>query len=99
MENLNEILRLVVLAFLVEAVWETLKMVYDKNKISISAIGALVVGIVVSLTVNFDVLMVLKFDPVIPYVGVVLSGVLISRGGNFVHEWIKKISGGDKSNG
>lgn len=99
MENLNEILRLVVLAFVVESVWETLKMAYDKDKISKSAIGALAVGITVALTVNFDILKVLEFNPVIPYVGVVLSGILISRGGNFVHELIKKLKGGEVSNG
>ena len=41
MENLNEMARLVILAFLVEAVWETLKLVYDKNKLNISTIGPL----------------------------------------------------------
>ncbi len=92
MESLNEMLRLVILAFTVEAVWETLKMTYDKNKLSISAIGALVVGIVVALTVNFDILRVLGFEPIIPYVGVVLAGCLISRGGNFVHDLIAKFS-------
>ena len=92
MENFNEMARLVILAFLVEAVWETLKLVYDKNKLSISTIGSLVVGILVSMTVNFDILKVLGFTPVFPFVGVVLAGIMISRGGNFVHSWWAKIS-------
>lgn len=93
MENLELILKLVVLAFVVEAVWETLKLVYDKDKLNISTIGALVTGLVIALTVDFDLLRILGFNPVIPYVGVVITGIVISRGGNFVHELLKRIKG------
>lgn len=92
MEALNELLRLVILAFTVEAVWETLKMTYDKDKLNKSTLGALIVGVLVSLTVNFDILIVLGFSPVIPFVGVVLAGIVISRGGNFVHNYIKTVT-------
>lgn len=92
---MEELIRIVVLAFLVEATWETLKLTYDKDKLNISTIGALVTGLVVALSVNFDILRLLGFTPVVPFVGVVLTGILISRGGNFVHELIKKLQGGN----
>lgn len=94
----NELAKLVVLAFMVEAVWETLKLTYDKDKLNKSTIGALVVGIVVALSVNLDLLKLMEFNPVIPYVGVVLTGILISRGGNFVHSLIKRLTGGSDGN-
>jgi len=92
---MEELIRIVVLAFLVEATWETLKLAYDKDKVNISTIGALVTGLVVALSVNFDILLLLGFTPAVPFVGVVLTGILISRGGNFVHELIKKLQGGN----
>lgn len=83
-------LQLIVLALVVESVWETLKLVYDKDKLSKSAIGALCTGLVVALSVNMDVLKILGFAPVVPYVGVILTGILVSRGSNFIHELYSK---------
>ena len=82
---LDTFIALVILGFTVEAVVETLKLLLVKGKISLATILSLLVGIVISLTVNFDILIILGFNPVIPYVGVILAGILISRGGNFIH--------------
>lgn len=93
MENLEMFVKLIILAILVEAVWETLKLTYDKDKLNRSTIGALVVGLVIALSVNFDILEMLGFKAVVPYIGVVLTGILISRGGNYVHDLLKKWKG------
>ena len=85
------IVQLIVIAFLVEAIWETLKMVWQEKKASVDKIGALVVGIIVAFTLNIDIFIAIGLNPIINYVGVVASGILISRGGNFVHDLFKKI--------
>ena len=51
-----EALQIIVLAFVVEAVWETLKMVWQDGKVSIDKIGALGVGLAVALVYQQDVL-------------------------------------------
>ena len=45
--------QLIVVAILVEAIWENIKMIYDKDKFNISMIGSLVLGIIVSRGANF----------------------------------------------
>ena len=88
MEN---IIILLVTSILVESVWETLKMTWQNGKFSIDRIGALVVGIVMALITKLDILQVLGINCVIPIVGYILTGVLISRGANFMHDLIRKV--------
>lgn len=84
--------QLIVLAIVVESVWETSKLVWQKGKISVDRIGALVVGLLIALTVRADIIALLGFEEYIPFVGVVTTGILISRGGNIVHDILEKIS-------
>ena len=88
MEN---IIILLVTSILVESIWETLKMTWQNGKLSIDRIGALVVGIVMALITKLDILDVLGIKCVIPIVGYILTGVLISRGANFMHDLIRKV--------
>ena len=87
------LLQLVIMAMLVEAVWETMKMTWQDGKFSIDRAGALVVGVLASVTFNVDVFSLVGLAPSIQIVGVVLTGILISRGGNFIHDLLQKIGG------
>jgi hypothetical protein len=83
---------LLVMALIAEAVWETLKMTWQQGKFSWDKIGALVVGLLVSFGAQLDILAMAGVTLVIPYLGYVLSGILISRGSNFVHDLWTAIS-------
>ena len=87
-----EILTLIILALLCEAVWETLKMTWQDNKVSIDKIGALLIGLTIAFVTGADLLALVNIPSLVPYVGVVLTGVLISRGSNFIHDFLKKIN-------
>lgn len=84
-------IQLGVLAFLVEAIVETIKMIYEEGKIQKPVIISLTIGVLISLTVGIDIFKVLEIPVKIPYVGEVLAGVLMSRGGNFIHELFNKL--------
>jgi hypothetical protein len=86
-----EILSLFVVAFLGEAIWETLKMIWEDGKASIDKIGALVVGLIIAFVTGADLLALTGLPVKVPYVGIVLTGILISRGANFVHDAISVI--------
>jgi len=85
------ILGVVVIAFIVEAVWETLKMIWQQGKVSVDRIGALAVGLLVAFASGIDLFELVEVPLQIPYVGLALTGILISRGANFIHDLIKKI--------
>lgn len=86
-------IQLVVLAILVESVWESLKMVWEDDKFNIDAIGTLVLGVLIALVVRVDIFDVINISATTSIVGVVLTGILISRGGNFVHDLLKRLEG------
>lgn len=88
MENLFIIF---IIALIAESVWETLKMTWQQGKVSIDRIGALVVSLIVCIDVKLDILSLLGISTTIPFIGVVLTAILISRGSNFVHDLLVKM--------
>lgn len=87
-----EVLSLIVLGLIGEAIWETLKMTWQNGKISINRIGALVIGLVLALGTGLDLMAMVGIPMSVPYVGVILTGLLISRGANFIHDILASIN-------
>lgn len=88
---MESLLIIVMIALIAESVWETLKMTWQEGKVSIDRIGALVVALVLSIGVKLDILSLLGINTTIPLLGVILTGILISRGSNFIHDLLVKI--------
>lgn len=89
MENLFLI---IIISILAESIWETLKMTWQDGKISIDRIGALVISLVLTLVTRMDLLGLLGLKTTIPYMGEFLTGIIVSRGSNFVHDLLIKVS-------
>lgn len=85
------IVTIITIALLVEAVWETLKMVWQEGKININTIGALIVGIAVSILAKIDIFAMQDINLSIPLIGWALTGILMSRGANFIHDLFNKL--------
>lgn len=88
MENLFIILTVALIA---ESVWETLKMTWQKGKLCLDRVGALVVSLVICIDIKLDMLTLLGIKTTIPFIGIVLTAILISRGSNFLHDLLEKI--------
>ena len=88
---MEKLLIIIMAALIAESVWETLKMTWQEGKISIDRIGALVVALVLCVGVRLDVLALLGINVTIPFLGVILTGILISRGANFIHDLLVRI--------
>ncbi|MGG7142539.1 hypothetical protein ACQPVP_03645 [Clostridium nigeriense] len=80
-----------ILALISESVWETLKMTWQQGKVSKDRIGALIVSLIICSDVKLDILSLLEINTTIPFVGVILTAILISRGSNFVHDLVVKL--------
>ena len=95
--------QLALVAFLVEALIQTIKPIYEKDKgWNKHSLLALAVGILVCLATGFDLFELLQVPVQVPYLGSVLTGVLASRGSNFVHDIFKfvetRAESGDSAN-
>jgi hypothetical protein len=88
---MSNFLQIIVIALLAETIWENLKMVWQEGKVNVDRIGALIVSVLVSMATQLDVFAILNFGIAIPFVGSFLTGILISRGANVIHDLLNKI--------
>lgn len=89
---MDKLLILIILGIEVEAVWETLKMTWQDGKVSVDRIGALIVGLLIAIGANIEINKLLGIEIIFPYVDTILTGIIISRGSNFIHDLINKIN-------
>jgi len=85
--------QLVLVAILIEAIWENIKMIYDKQKLNINMIGSLILGVVVCLLAQIDIFPIVGLNMAVPFIGSVFTGIIVSRGANFVNDLFKKLKG------
>lgn len=88
---MESLLLILVVAVLVEAVWENLKMVWQSGKLNVNMIGSLVVSILIAILTKIDIFGALGIT-INVYVGSALTGIIISRGANFVHDLLTKVN-------
>lgn len=84
-------IKLLIIAATLEAIWETCKMFWQEGKLNVDRIGSAVLGVFLCLTSGIDFFVMVEIPLFIPYAGVVLSGLLISRGANFVHDFLATV--------
>lgn len=85
--------QLIVIAILVEAVWENLKMIWESNKISINRIGSIVLSVLICCLAQIDIFLIVGIQLTFPVVGWILTGVICSRGANFINDLFTKLKG------
>lgn len=87
-----EITTLIIVSILVEAVWENIKDIFT-DKPNINRIGALIIAIAVCVLAKIDIFAIvgIYFEWVV--VAYVLTGIIVSRGANFVNDLFGKIRG------
>lgn len=86
-----EYAQLIIVAILIEAIWENLKMIWKDRKISLNTIGVLVISIIVCLLAKIDIFPIVGLSLSIPFVGSGLTGIIVSRGANFVNDLFEKL--------
>lgn len=86
-----QILTYVVAGLIVESLWETSKMFWQNGKLSKDRVGALVFGELVAILGNLDFLQLIGINLKFKIIAVILTGLLISRGSNFMHNLINSV--------
>lgn len=87
-----ELTQVIIIAILIEAIWENIKMIWQDGKFSIDKIGSLILSILICVLVNMDIFSLINLDISIPFIGSVLTGILASRGANFIHDLFNRIN-------
>lgn len=85
--------KIIIAALIAEALWETSKLFWQKGKLNIDRVGAVIIGIVLAFLARVNLFDVVGMPISIPFIGEVLTGLLLSRGANFLHDIIGSING------
>jgi len=91
--------KLLVVGASLEALWETCKMFWQEGKISADRIGAVTLGVFLCVAAGVDFFGMVGVPLAVPYAGMVLSGLLVSRGANFLHDFLAAMEGLKKNAG
>ncbi len=84
-----ELLAVVVVAILIESAVETFNTLFKNNgKLSYKKIGAIILSIAVCVCAKLDLL---GITMVVPYVGEIVTGLVVSRGSGVVNSLIEKL--------
>lgn len=86
-----EFFGLLFFAIIIEGIVSYVKTFFVDGKIQWQTMVALALGIVVALAYQVDLLASVGLTSAIPYIGSVLTGILISRGSNYIFDLIKLI--------
>lgn len=90
--DINALKSVVVAALLVEAIVTNIKPIYDKEKgWNIDIIASIILGIVVCVLAGIDLFALIGIPFIVPYVGAALTGLLISRGANVIHDILSSL--------
>ena len=77
---------------LVEAVWESVKLLWEKGRFNTNQFGAMCIALLFSITTDTRLLEAMGITVTIPLLDGICTGLLMSRGSNFVHtllDWVK----------
>ena len=79
---------LTTIAVLLEGLWEILKNMIPKNDYEtyVNTIGTIGLGILLAFLVNLDIFVVLDIKTTSEVIDKILTGIIISRGSNYVHD-------------
>ena len=83
--------KIFLMSFVVVSIYDIVKGFYKDNKVDFNAIITAVIGIFLAVLAKLDIFELMNVDFMIPYVGQVLTGLVISKGSNYVYDFITKI--------
>ena len=93
MNTMQNFFGIMVLAIIVEGLISYINMIVDERKvIKWQCIIAMLLGIAVGVVYGIDLLAIFGIVSPVPYAGCVLTGILISRGSNYVADTFKVIT-------
>lgn len=90
---MTEFASLIILAIVVEFVWEILGNIWKDKEINLNLVGSLILGLVIAFSTDLNLFEMIDIPMRFHVVGIIVSGVVISSGSNVVHEFINKLGG------
>ncbi len=88
---MDNIMSVMAISVVVEGLVSYAKMLVVDRKIEWQIVVAVALGVIFAIAYGIDVFALLGMKSIIPYFGNVMSGVLLSRGSNYIFDMFKTI--------
>ena len=92
-----EFLSLILMAIIVEGLITYVKEMIVDGKLQWQMLVSLAIGMLCAVMYGIDLFEMLGMHPLVPYVGCVLTGILLSSGSNYIFDLVKKLQGAGKT--
>ena len=89
---MGELMGFIASAVIVEGILSYAKGIVKNKKVHWEIIGAILIGCLVSFNLNLDFFKMLGLKETYGIIGVILTGILISRGSNYVFELYDRLT-------
>ena len=87
----NKIASIMPLAIIIEAAITYINQFFVSGEVCWQMLLSIVLGILISIAYEIDIPKYLNLNSRIPYLSNILTGILISRGSNYIYDLITKI--------
>ncbi len=88
---MSQFISLILMAVIVEGLITYARTFIVSGKFQWQMFLAIIIGIIVTLIYNVDIFSMLGIVTAVPFVGNVLTGIIISRGSNYIFDLIKSL--------
>ena len=83
---------LIFFAFIIEALITYTNTILVKHNLCWEIITSLIISILISIAYKIDLISYFDFKTKIPFLGNIITGILLSRGSNFIFDFLKSIT-------
>ncbi len=88
----NKIVKIMSFAVFTESIITYFKEFFVNGDFSFSILFSIILGIVIAIAYKLDLPEYLDLKSSVPYVGNILTGILISRGSNYIYDILKALT-------
>lgn len=90
---MQQFLTVIMMAIIVEGLITYAKTFFAGGKFQWQQLLGIGLGVLVTLVYNIDVFSLLGITTVVPFIGAILTGILISRGSNYIFDLLRTLQG------
>lgn len=87
----NKTFSIVTFAILIEAIITYINQFFMEDGFCCKMLLSIILGIIVAVAYKIDLPSYFNLKSDIPYIGCVLTGILLSRGSNYVYDLLNKL--------
>ena len=87
----NKLIGIMSFTVLVEGVITYVNQFIMTDNFSWKMLASIILGIIIAISYNLDIPSHFNFKPKIPFIGNIITGILLSRGSNYIYDLLNNL--------